>query len=75
MEGLTINLKEFEKLPNKKQMSVLFENTEQLKFMVTQAKELTMNHEKDNIFHRKITYSSIFSLAILFGLGKFVGVL
>lgn len=34
MNGLNINLKEFEKLPSKKQMSLLFENTEQLKVMI-----------------------------------------
>lgn len=38
MTGLNINLREFERLPAKKQMSLLFENTEQLKFMVASYK-------------------------------------
>ena len=62
MNGLNINLKEFERLPARKQMSLLFENTEQLKLMIS-------TYKTELKIHR---WGFVGILFIITG-GKFVG--
>jgi predicted amidophosphoribosyltransferase len=64
MNGLNITPNDFERLPQKHQMRVLFENTEELKRMVHTYK-----------FHQKIQYLWIMALTFALGLGKFVGLI
>ena len=62
--GLSIREKEFEGLTNKEKLTILYQNTEELKKMVKAYK-----------FHQKIQYTAIGVLFILVGVGKFMGIL
>lgn len=53
-DGLIIGPKEFEKLPTKQQLSLLYENTEELKKMVGAYK-----------FTQKVQYGWLYGLTIL----------
>lgn len=60
-EGLNITVREFQILPVKKQNTILFENTEQLKQMVQGYK-----------YQQKIQWAVIFGIAAYLGLTKYI---
>lgn len=60
-DGLNIGIKEFHKLPQKEQLTILYENTEQLKNMVRGYK-----------LQLKVQYIWLFVLTIALGLGKYL---
>lgn len=64
MNGLSIANKEFESLPIKQQVSLLYQNTEDIKEMLIGFK-----------FQQKIQWVAIGILFIIAGFGKYLGVL
>ena len=64
MNGLNIDITGFEKLASKQKLTVLYQNTEQLKRMIQNYK-----------FNQKVQYILIASLFIIGGAGKYMGLI
>ena len=64
MNGLKIESTDFDKLPQKQQLRVLYDNTEELKDMVSGFK-----------FQQKLQWAAIAILFILTGFSKYLGVI
>lgn len=62
MDGLTLDLGAFKKLPVKAQNAILYQNTEELKAMVGGYK-----------FHQKVQYIWLGVLTVSMGFGKYMG--
>lgn len=62
-EGLQLNMREFEKLPNKEQHAILYQNIEEIKGLVMGYK-----------FNQKIQYAWLTVLTIALGLTKYLGI-
>lgn len=62
--GLNIDIGAFKKLPTKQQMVILYENTEELKSMISGYK-----------FHQKVQYLWLGALSALVGVGKYLGII
>lgn len=60
-DGLSIGIKEFQKLPQKEQLTILYENTEQLKCMMQGYR-----------FQMKVQYVWLGLLTTIFGASKFL---
>ena len=69
---MTIGLKEFSKLPRDERIEALFQNTIEIKELVKQNAQKFQEHEKKDWFHQKINYISLFILAAVLGITKFV---
>ena len=63
-EGLTIDTHQFQRLPQKQQLSILYENTEELKMMILGYK-----------FQQKVQWIAIIGLAVVVGAGKYLGLI
>lgn len=61
VNGLNIEGKEFDKLPIKQQLRILYDNTEELKYLIKGFK-----------FQQKIQWSAIGILFIIGGLSKYL---
>ena len=64
MNGLSINRSEFEKMPTKQQLTILYENTETLKEMIRGYK-----------FSQKIQFAWLGMLTVALGIGKYLNLL
>lgn len=64
MNGLNIDIKGFEKLAGKQKLTILYQNTEELKHMI-----------KGYKYEVKIHRFLIISMLIIIGAGKFVGLI
>ena len=62
--GLNIKISEFKSLPQKQQLTILYENTEILKRMISKYK-----------FNQKIQWIAILLLFILGGLSKYLEII
>ena len=73
MNDIDIDLSDFEKLPQKQQLKAIYKNTSGMKKDIILFKNDFVDHIKNDKFHFRTIKWMIFALAILFGLGKFIG--
>jgi len=75
VNGININKKEFNSLNIKEQNTILFENTEEIKESLRIYMDQFKNHQKSDNWHFWSVRLLIIVLAVLAGLGKFLGYL
>lgn len=64
VNGLNIDADGFKKLPVKQQMSVLYENTEEIR-------QILLGYK----FQQKVQWAAIGALFLIVGAGKFLGII
>ena len=72
MNGVSINMGEFRKLPIKEQNVLLFENVRGIRDMMEIYFQDFKKHERKDWFNHRIIYISIFILAGVLGATKFL---
>lgn len=69
--GLNISKLDFQRLPQKQQLTLLYENTERCNVKLDDVKNMVRGYKKELWMHRAM----ILVLFVLTGFGKFIGVI
>lgn len=73
MNGLSIKPEEFELLPQKQQMKVLYQNTEDIKKLLLAEQEKLQRHVDDDKFSHKLQWTAITVVFAIAGTLKYFG--